>query len=403
MKDGKDVKDLTRVVHHPAVSHEGFASLAVPTYRASTITFEDAEAYENRRKRGPDGYVYGMYGTPTTRTLQAQLSALEGAARTMITPSGQAAIALVFLTVLVPGDKVLIPDCIYPPTRLLCTRFLAARGIDHEVYDPLIGAGIADLIDDRTKLIWLESPGSMTMEVADTAAITAVARERGVLTGCDNTWATPLLFKPLMHGVDFTTEALTKYISGHSDIVLGSISVRDAQLYQRLVDTLQVIGTSVSADDCSLALRGLETLGVRLAHCGRVSTDFARRLQEFPAVTRVMHPALPTCPGHQFWLRDFAGASGVFSFVLDPRTKPALNSALNGMRVFTLGASWGGTRSLIGPRPIKEDRTLRTWTDEGPAIRISIGLEDPEDLWNDLERLLLELGRTVLTKTKEAR
>lgn len=394
------MKDHTRVVHPPAVSHEGFDSLAVPTYRASTIAFSDAEAYENRRKRGPDGYVYGMYGTPTTRTLQAQLSALEGAERTMITPSGQAAIALVFLTVLVPGDKVLIPDCVYPPTRLLCTRYLAARGIEHEVYDPLIGAGIAEQIDARTKLIWLESPGSMTMEIADTAAITAVARERGVLTGCDNTWATPLLFKPLLHGVDFATEAITKYISGHSDIVLGSISVRDKQLYQRLIDTLQVIGTSVSADDCSLALRGLQTLGVRLAHSGRVSTQFARRLQEFPAVTRVLHPALPTCPGHEFWLRDFAGASGVFTFILDPRTAPALHRALNSMQVFTLGASWGGTRSLIGPRPIKEDRTVRAWTDEGPALRVSIGLEDPVDLWNDLERFLEELSRPI---PKEAR
>lgn len=385
------MKDLTRVVHHPAVSHDGFASLAVPTYRASTITFEDVEAYDNRRKRGPDGYVYGMYGTPTTRTLQAQLSELEGAVRTMIAPSGQAALALVFLTVLLPGDKVLIPDCVYPPTRLLCTRYLAARGIHYEVYDPLIGAGIADLIDARTKLIWIESPGSMTMEISDTAAITAVAHERGVLVGCDNTWATPLLFKPLLHGVDFVVEALTKYIAGHSDVVLGSISVRDMQLYQRLWDTLQVIGTGVSPDDCALALRGLETLGVRLAQCGRVSTQFASRIVEFPAVTRVLHPALPTCPGHEFWLRDFAGASGVFSVVLHPRTQPALNAALSAMRVFTLGASWGGTHSLIGPRPVKEDRTVRPWTDDGPVLRVSIGLEDPEDLWNDLEQLLVAL------------
>lgn len=393
------MKDLTRVVHHPTVSHEGFASLSVPTHRASTITFPDAEGFDNRRKRAPDGYFYGMYGTPTTRTLQAQLSELEGAERTMIVPSGQAAIALVFLTVLVPGDKVLIPDCVYPPTRLLCTRYLAARGIQHEVYEPLIGAGIGDLIDARTKLIWIESPGSTTMEIGDTAAITRAARQKGVLTGCDNTWATPLLFKPLAHGVDFATEALTKYIAGHSDIVLGSISVRDKQLYQRLWETQQVVGVGVSADDCFLALRGLETLGVRLAHCGRVSTEFASRLQQFPAVTRVMHPALPSSPGHEFWLRDFTGASGVFSVLLHPRTWPVLNPALSAMRVFTLGASWGGTHSLIGQRPVKDDRTLRAWTDEGPILRISIGLEDPDDLWEDLERLFTALGGPLTDRT----
>jgi cysteine-S-conjugate beta-lyase len=389
------MKDLSRVVHHPGVSHEGFASLAVPTYRASTITYKDAESFDNRRKRGLDGYMYGMYGTPTTRTLQAQLSALEGAEYTMITPSGQAAIALVFLTVLLPGDKVLLPDCVYPPTRLLCTRYLAARGIEHEIYDPLIGAGIGDLIDARTKLIWIESPGSTTMEISDTAAITRVARERGVLTGCDNTWATPLLFKPLAHGVDFATEALTKYIAGHSDVVLGSISVRDTQLYQRLWDSLQVLGTGVSPDDCALALRGLETLGVRLAHCGSLSIELAGRIQQFPAVTRVMHPALPSCPGHEFWLRDFAGASGVFSVLLDPRTQPALNAALDELRVFTLGASWGGTHSLIGQRPVQDDRSLRPWTDDGPILRISIGLEDPDDLWEDLQRLFLALGSAL--------
>lgn len=389
------MKDLTRVVHHPAQRMEGFASLTVPTYRASTIKFDTAEDYANRKYRGPDGYTYGLHGTPTTKTLEDQLSALEQAERTVIVPSGQAGITIVFLTVLRPGDKVLVPDTAYPPVRGFCVNYLAPRGIDHEVYDPMIGAGIAELVCDRTKLIWMESPGSTTMEFQDIPAIVKVAKERGIMTGCDNTWATPLLFKPLAHGVDFSMEALTKYVGGHSDILLGSISVKEVPLHRALKDTTRMIGIGVSPDDCALALRGLETMGVRLGHIGRVSTDFARRIVGLPGVDRVLHPALPECPGNEFWKRDFSGCSGVFSVVLKPETEPLLGDALTAMKTIAIGASWGGTRSLIAPMSVKTDRVINPWTEDGTILRISIGLEDPEDIWDDLAMVFEALGKAA--------
>lgn len=392
------MKDLSRVVHHPPVSHSGFASLTVPTYRASTIVFDDAKAYAERKRRGADGYTYGLHGTPTTRTLEAQLTALEQAERTVLVPSGQAGITIVMLTVLLPGQKVLIPDTAYPPVRGFCVNYLKPRGIDHEIYDPLIGAQVADLIDERTALVWIESPGSTTMEFQDVPEIIRVAHEKGVLVGCDNTWATPLLFKPLARGADFSVEAITKYVGGHSDVLMGSISVRDIALHRRLRDTTRMIGIGVSPDDCALALRGLETMGVRLAHMGRVATEIAQRLASFPAVDRVLHPVLPSCPGHAYWKRDFAGSSGVFSVVLKSGTDSMLETALSAMQIFSIGASWGGTHSLIAPMDVRADRLFTPWAQEGPILRISIGLEDAEDLWLDLETFFRSLEGTASPK-----
>ncbi len=381
------MRDLTRCVIHPQVSQEGFASLAVPTHRASTIVFDDAEAYASRGQRGLDGYSYGLHGTPTTRTLEAQLSALEAAAKTVLLPSGQAAIAVVFLTVLKPGDTVLIPDSAYPPVTGFCRDFLAPRGIGFRIYDPTIGEGIGALMDAGTRLVWTESPGSTTMEVQDIPGIVAAAHAHGALVGCDNTWATPLLFKPLAVGVDFSMQALTKYVGGHSDLLLGSVSVRDLDLRKRLRDTMRMLGLGVSPDEASLALRGIETMGVRLGHVGKVALDFARRLATNPRVGTVLHPALPTCPGHALWQRDFTGASGLFSVVLPTAAESRLASALGRLAVFAIGASWGGTRSLIAPMSIKAFRALPETPHEGTILRISIGLEDPDDLWNDLNTL----------------
>ena len=386
------MRDLTQCVHHPAVSHEGFATLAVPTYRASTIVYDNAETFAARSSRGFDGYTYGLHGTPTTRTLEAQLTALHGGVRTVLVPSGQAAVTTVMLSFLMPGDRVLIPDHVYPPVRTFCRTYLQPRGIDFAVYDPLIGAGIADMIDGRTKLVWVESPGSGTMEVQDVTAIVAAAKTKGALVGCDNTWATPLLFKPLAHGADFAAEALTKYVGGHSDLLLGSITVADIALRQTMKETLRAFGVGVSPDEVALALRGIETMGVRLAHMGRVSEDFARRLQSSPVIDRVLHPALASCPGHEVWKRDFQGSSGVFSVVLKPGAEARLGPALTAMKVFAIGASWGGTRSLLVPMAVKGDRTVNPWTDEGTVLRVSIGLEHPDDLWADLETLLAALG-----------
>lgn len=383
--------DATLCVHHPAVSEEGYASLAVPTHRASTIVYPDATSFANRKDRGFDGYTYGLHGTPTTRTLEAQLSALHGGQRTMLVPSGQAAVTLVMLSVLMPGDRVLIPDHVYPPVRSFCRDYLVPRGIAFAVYDPLIGSGIANLIDERTRLVWVESPGSGSMEVQDIPAIAKAAKAKGALVGCDNTWATPLIFKPLAHGVDFAAEALTKYVGGHSDLLLGSITVADKALWQRMKETVRALGIGVSPDECALALRGIETMGVRLAHMGRVSEGFAKRLQPSPAIERVLHPALPSCPGHDFWKRDMGRSSGVFSLVLKPVPETMLEAALSALKVFAIGASWGGTRSLIAPMALEGDRSITPWTAPGATLRISIGLEDPDDLWSDLDRLLKAL------------
>ena len=385
--------DLSRCVHHPAVSHEGFASLAVPTYRASTIVYDDPQAFARRSERGLDGYIYGLHGTPTTRTLEAQLTELHGGVRTVLVPSGQAAVAITMLSVLLPGQKVLIPDNAYPPVRHFCAEYLAPRGIQYGVYDPLIGAGIADLIDAQTRLIWMESPGSGTMEVQDVPAIVAAARSRGVLTGCDNTWAGPLLFKPLAHGVDFAVEALTKYVGGHSDLLLGSITVRDLALRKALKDSLRMLGIGVSPDEVALALRGIETMGVRMAHTGRVAKDFAERLQASPVVARVLHPALPSCPGHEVWARDFTGSGAVFSIVLKPEFGDRVYPAMSRLRLFAIGASWGGTRSLIAPMGIAADRSVRPWNPAEQVVRLCIGLEEPGELWADLEGFLAALTR----------
>lgn len=385
------MQDLTRCVHHPAVSTDGYASLAVATHRASTIVYKDWESFAQRSQRGFDGYTYGLHGTPTTRTLEAQLTALHGGVRTILVPSGQAAVAAVTLAVLMPGDRVLIPDHVYGPVRGFCADYLAPRGIDHLAYDPLIGGGIGELIDHRTKLIWVESPGSNTMEIQDVPAIARAAKAKGALVGCDNTWATPLLFKPLAHGADVAVEALTKFVGGHSDLLLGSITVADLGLRETIKRVLRDLGIAVSPDEVALALRGLETMGVRVAHMGRVSEDFARRLQHSPVVDRVLHPALPSCPGHQIWARDFKGSTGVFSIVLRPGAEAGLGQALSALQIFAIGASWGGTRSLITPQPVAADRTAVPWTHPGTVLRLSIGLEDPDDLWHDLDGLLRAL------------
>jgi cystathionine beta-lyase len=389
------MQDLTRCVHHPAVPEDGYASLAVATHRASTIVYADAESFAQRKHRGFDGYTYGLHGTPTTRTLEAQLTGLHGGVRTILVPSGQAAVTAVMLSVLLPGDRVLIPDHVYGPVRYFCTDYLAPRGIEHLVYDPLIGGGIAGLIDHRTKLVWVESPGSNTMEMQDVPAIVKAAKAKGALVGCDNTWATPLLFKPLAHGADFAIEALTKYVGGHSDLLMGSITVAELGLREKIKLVLRDLGIGVSPDEAALALRGLETMGVRVAHMGRVSEDFARRLLHSPVVDTVLHPALPSCPGHAVWARDFRGSTGVFSIVLKPGAETALPPALTALQVFAIGASWGGTRSLIAPQAIAGDRTATAWTHPGVVLRISIGLEDPDDLWRDLERLLRALEPAV--------
>jgi len=387
------MQDLTRCVVKPEVSLDGFSSLAVPTYRASTIVFPDAGAYATRAQRGPDGYSYGLQGTPTTRTLEAQINGLHDASGTVLLPSGQAAIAVAMLALLLPGDKVLIPDSCYPPVKEFCERYLGERGIAYAVYAPLAGAAIADAMDGTIKLVWVESPGSTTMEVQDLAAIAEVAHRHGALVGCDNTWATPLLFKPLKHGADLVVEALTKYIGGHSDLLLGSISFGDQAVATAVRQTMRMLGQGVSPDEVALAQRGIQTLGVRLAHSGKIAGEFAQRLSTILPAGHVLHPALPDAPGHAEFLRDFEGASGVFSVLVPLGTETSVSTILQDLKFFAIGASWGGTRSLIAPMHIRNSRVFDAY--EGLILRVSIGLEAPEDLWDDLEALVAAMQQVI--------
>lgn len=379
------MRDQTLCVLRPEVPSEGYASLAVPTHRASTIVFKDAQSYAERSKRGPDGYTYGLHGTPTTRALEAALTSLHHGVRTALVPSGQAATAVVFQTVLLPGDTVLVSDSAYPPTKGLCANFLAARGIAYRIYDPQAGERIADLMDETVKLVWTESPGSTTMDIQDIPGIVRAAKARGALVGCDNTWASPLHFKPLDHGVDFAMEALTKYVGGHSDLLMGSVTVADITLHRRLKDTMRMLGYGVSPDEVQLALRGLETMGVRLAHASRVALDFAARLAAIVPSELVLHPGLPSHPGHDLWTRDALGTSGVFSLVIPPHAEAPLSGLLTAARTFAIGASWGGTHSLLAPMNIAKDRQIVASPHAGTILRISIGVESPDDLWADLE------------------
>jgi cystathionine beta-lyase len=278
----------------------------------------------------------------------------------------------------------------YGPAARFCHQFLGPFGISVTVYEPGCGGEIRRLITERTKLIWLESPGSNTMEVEDVPAIVSAARERTVTVACDNTWSTPLLFKPLNHGVDIAIEALTKYVGGHSDLLLGSITARTSGLHEIIKTTARGLGMGVSPDDASLTLRGLQTLSVRLAHVGNAALGLATRLTKVDCIETVLHPGLPSCPGHEFWKRDFAGSSGVFSVVLKEGSQPHLGTALAAMNVFALGASWGGTRSLIVPIPPNHEPAPESRR-SGQIIRLSIGLEDPEDLWADLTRFITAL------------
>src|SRR5579871_392789 len=308
----------TKLIHSDAKIPAGYRSLATPVYRGSTTLFPSAAAVTDSWDQERIGYTYGLYGTPTVLELAARISELESGAHTILTPGGQAAISLIDFALLQAEDHVLVPASVYGPNRMLTTDLLAHFGVSATFYDPCIGGEIAALFQPNTRLVWTESPGSITMEVQDLPAISAAARARNVKVVLDNTWSAGVLFDAFAHGADVTMQALTKYIGGHSDLLLGSVTVRDEELWQRLGSAQQLIGCAVSPDDCSLALRGLSTLAVRLAAIETSALEVARWLAARPEVERVLHPALPSCPGHEFWERDFEGSSGVFSVVFRP-------------------------------------------------------------------------------------
>jgi cysteine-S-conjugate beta-lyase len=381
----------TRLIHTDAKIPQAYRSLASPTFRGSTTLFPSASSVNDTWDQWRVGYTYGLYGTPTVLELAARVCELESGFRTILTPGGQAAISLINFALLQTGDHILVPTSVYYPNRKLATRLLSRFGVSTDFYDPSIGAGISLLIRENTRLIWCESPGSITMEVQDLPAIVAAAHSRNVIVVLDNTWSAGVLLDAFSHGVDVTMQALTKYIGGHSDLLLGSVTVRDDSLYRRLGDALQVIGCAVSPDDCGLALRGLQTLAVRLSAIEASALAIAKWLAWRPEIERVLHPALESCPGHEFWKRDFLGSSGVFSFVFKSGpTQEQVYAFVDALKLFRIGYSWGGVASLavayhIGRMPGRPAYDHR-------IVRLNVGLEATSDLIADLEQALVKIS-----------
>lgn len=371
-------------------AHHGYVN--PPVYHASTLLYPSAEDYLAHRTH----YQYGRRGTPTSEALETALREVEGdgCAGVSVLPSGLAAISVALLSVLRSGDNVLVTDSAYAPTRTFCNNVLTNYGISTTYYDPLIGSGIAALMQPNTRAVFTEAPGSLSFEMQDIPAIAEVAHAKGAVVLMDNTWASPLYFPALSKGVDLAIQSGTKYIGGHSDVMLGAVAANDKH-WRRLHDTVQTMGLCVGPDDMNLGLRGLRTMGVRLARHNSAGLTVARWLAQRPEVLRVLHPALETDPGHAIWKRDFSGASGLFSVVFKLVPQTAVNVFLNTLMLFGIGASWGGYESLAIPFDCSNIRTATKWAPGGPTVRLHIGLEDPSDLIADLER-----GLAALTKAR---
>jgi cystathionine beta-lyase len=385
--DITDKREGTRVVQAGRRPEWTAGIVNPPVWRASTILYDSvAHLRESGGRDTHHRLFYGRRGTPTQWSLADALTSLEpGAEGTFLYPSGVAAISTVLLAILSPGDELLLVDSAYDPTRNLAGGLLKRMGITTRFYDPMIGAGIADLIGERTRAIFMESPGSLTFEVQDVPAIVAAARARGVTTLIDNTWATPLLFPVIELGVDYTILACTKYIVGHSDVMLGSVTAGPGR-FARLRDASLQLGQVTSPDDAWLGSRGLRTMAVRLRHHEAAALRIARWLAERPEVAAVLHPALPGCPGHDLFLRDFKGSSGLFAFTLAGGSDAARAALIDTLDLFGIGYSWGGYESLAIPIDPQRHRSVTTRDDAGPMVRLQIGLEDPDDLIADLDR-----------------
>jgi cystathionine beta-lyase len=360
-----------------------------PTVRGSTVLYPTADDLHAHRSE----YQYGRHGTPTTKALQQALMALEGpkCAGVGLVPSGLAAISTTLLSVLQAGDHLLVSDSAYRPTRNFCNGMLARLGIQTTYFDPLIGAGIAALIKPNTRAVMVEAPGSQSFEMPDVPVIAGIAHQHGALVIDDNTWATPLYHRSLEQGVDISIQAATKYIGGHSDIMFGTISANEAA-WPKISEGIKLLGICAGPDDVFLALRGLRTMSVRLAHHQRAGLEMAQWLKARPEVLQVLHPALPDHPGHAIWKRDFTGASGLFSIVLKPVSQKAVDALLDTLKLFGMGYSWGGFESLIIPFECSDYRTATTWAPGGPTLRLHIGLESLDDLKADLERGFVALA-----------
>ena len=379
--------DDTKAIHlgrHPEL-HQG--AVNPPLYRASTILSESVAEWDAKRrdKANPDLVSYGVSGTVTKHWLQQALAELEGGYRTAMFPSGLSACTLPILAYAGAGDHILVPDSVYFPTRRYCGQQLVKLRIEVTFYDPLIGAGIAALLRPNTKLVFVESPGSLTFEIQDIPAIADIAHKHGALVMMDNTWGTPLYFKPFAHGVDVSLQATTKYICGHSDLIMGSVTTTEAA-WGPLHTLVTDYGITTSPDDCWLAARGLRTMPIRLRQHWATGLALGEWLMAQPEVETVLHPAMPHDPGHALWKRDFGGACGLFAVVLKPMPVARMNAMLDALQLFGIGASWGGFESLAIPMNPADIRTATRWPHPGPCFRVHAGLEAANDLIADLKQ-----------------
>ncbi len=379
----------TKLVHSGREPHKNFGFVNPPVYRGSTVLFPTVEKLWKRDQE----FTYGRTSTPTVKALEQAIAEVEGGAATALTASGYQAVSTAILAFVKAGDHILMVDSVYQPTRKLCDNLLAQLGIETTYYDPLIGAGIAELIRPNTKLIFTESPGSQTFEVQDIPAIARVAAERELWLLMDNTWATSLYFLPFEHGVDVSIQAATKYIVGHADAMLGAIT-SNARAARHIAQAKDLLGVCPGSEETYLGMRGLRTLATRLAQHQRSALEIARWLEARPEVSRVLHPGLPSHPQHALWKRDFLGCSGLFAVVLKPASQKAVAAMLDGLKLFGMGFSWGGYESLVIPFDASTYRTATKWQPEGPTLRLHIGLEDVDDLRADLEAGLKRLLAT---------
>lgn len=381
---------LARLGRDPA-RYQGMVN--TPVFRTSTVIFPDLESYE---QRDPDNYKtmrYGIYGTPTTFAFEEAVAKMEGGHLAVAVPSGLAAITAALAAYVKSGDHLLVTDSVYAPTRIFCERQLKPNAVDVQYYDPLLGSGIEKLIKSNTRAIFCETPGSLTFEMQDIPAIAAAAHARGIPVLADTTWGTPYFFRSFERGVDVSIHAATKYIVGHSDVMMGVI-VTNEQHWLRVRRAVSDYGFCVSPEDCYLALRGFRTIGVRMKQQMAGALRIAQWLQARPEVLRVIYPALAEDPGHAIWKRDFTGAASLFSFVLKPVSDEAVSALVNALELFGIGSSWGGFESLVTVVRTAKIRTATQWNPGGPALRLHIGLEDPEDLIADLDQAFAAMRRT---------
>jgi cystathionine beta-lyase len=379
--------DATKLAHAGRDPSRQCGFVNAPVYRGSTVIFPTLASLEADDQE----FSYGRLGTPTVRALEEAMVELEGGHGTRLTPSGLSAIATALFAFASAGEEVLVSDSVYRPTRRFCDHVLRRLGVKTVYCDPLIGDGIATLITDKTRVVFVESPGSQTFEVQDVPAIANAAHAAGAVVIMDNTWATPLYFKPFKHGVDVSIQAATKFIVGHADAMLGCITATK-EAFPAISRTHDELGLCPGPEDVYLGLRGLRSLGVRLARHQSSGLELARWLADRPEIARVIYPALPSDPGHKLWRRDFAGAPGLFSIVLKRVAHEKLAAMLDGLDLFGMGYSWGGFESLVLPFDPRSYRTATTWNEEGPALRLHVGLEDVEDLRADLEAGFARLG-----------